>query len=181
MGPASVPRQRWLRVAAALAVVAVASITAWTLGHRQGAQALLDGYMAGNEWVEPSPRAVAADEQRIVLHLASGDIERLRRSLDQAELILAGFEYSSHPPQVELIANGEGLNLFRTDTTPFAARIEQLRSNYPSLGLVACARGIERLRDAGIEVEILPGVDTGSVAIERIYTRMRQGWRYEEI
>jgi hypothetical protein len=28
---------------------------------------------------------------------------------------------------------------------------------------------------------LLPGVDTGSIAIERIYTRVRQGWSYEEI
>lgn len=173
-------RTRMFGFAAVLALVAIASLASWHAGQRHGANAVIDDYVVRSEWVRPVPRGVV-DHERIVLHLSSKDTTLMQRSLDQAELILAGFEYNSNPPEVELIANGDGLDLFRADVTPFAERIDSLRRSYPSLGLFACARTIERLALQGIDVTVLPGVDTGSVAIERIYTRMRQGWIYEDI
>ena len=173
-------RARVSGVAAMLAVIAVATLASWHAGQRHGANAVIDDYVIRNEWVQPVASGTV-DHQRIVLHLSSKDTTMMQRSLDQAELILAGFEYNAHPPEVELIANGDGLDLFREGVTPFADRIDALQKSYPSLGLFACARAIERLALQGMDVTMLPGVDTGSVAIERIYTRMRQGWIYEEI
>jgi intracellular sulfur oxidation DsrE/DsrF family protein len=173
-------RLRPVRIAVVMALIAIASVASWYAGQRFGANAVIDDYVVRSDWVQPA-NATAADRERVILHLSSKDMAQMQRSLDQAELILAGFEYNADAPAVELIANGDGLELFRRDVTPFADRIEALRRSYPSLGLFACARAIERLSLQGINVSMLPGVDTGSVAIERIYTRMRQGWNYEEI
>ena len=173
-------RFRAIPWAAAAALIAIVGAASWFAGQRSGANAVIDDYVVRSDWVLPS--ATADDErQRIVLHLASDDPAEMERSLDQAELILAGFEYNGSAPEVELIANGQGLTLFRNDVTPFAERIGALQRDYPSLRLYACARTIERLALQGVGVVLLPGVDTGSIAIERIYTRLRQGWSYEEI
>ncbi len=165
---------------AAAALVAIVGSAGWFAGQRAGAKAVIDDYVVRSDRVRPSTWA-GGERQRIVLHLASDDLALMQRSLDQAELILAGFEYNANAPEVELIANGQGLALFRSGVTPFAERIDALQRDYPSLGLFACARTIERLTQQGIDVDFLPGVDTSSIAIERIYTRTRQGWSYEEI
>jgi len=178
----TVERRRYeaIPLAAAAALIAIVGIASWFGGQRAGANAVIDGYDVRSEWVRPAT-ATGSERQRIVLHLASDDPALMQRSLDQAELILAGFEYNANAPKVELIANGQGLALFRSGVSPFAERIDALQRDYPSLGLFACARTIERLAQQGIDVDFLPGVDTGSIAIERIYTRTRQGWSYEEI
>ncbi len=173
-------RLRALPLAAAAALIAIVGVASWFAGQRSGANAIIDDYVVRSDRLRPATTA-GAERQRIVLHLASDDLGQMQRSLDQAELILAGFEYNANAPEVELIANGPGLALFRSDVSPFVERIDALQRDYPSLGLFACARTIERLAQQGIDVDLLPGVDTGSMAIERIYTRTRQGWSYEEI
>ncbi len=174
------PRFQAIRLAAAVTLIAIVGAASWFAGQRSGANAVIDDYVVRSDWVLPSARA-EDERQQIVLHLASDDPAEMERSLDQAELILAGFEYNANAPEVELIANGDGLALFRSGVTPFAERIVDLQHDYPSLRLFACARTLERLALQGVDVALLPGVDTGSIAIERIYTRVRQGWSYEEI
>ena len=142
-------RFRAIPWAAAAALIAIVGAASWFAGQRSGANAVIDDFVVRSDWVLPSARA-EDERQRIVLHLASDDPAEMERSLDQAELILAGFEYNGNAPEVELIANGQGLTLFRNDVTPFAERIGALQRDYPSLRLYACARTIERLALQGV-------------------------------
>jgi intracellular sulfur oxidation DsrE/DsrF family protein len=40
---------------------------------------------------------------------------------------------------------------------------------------------VERLREKGIEVRLLPGTRVASSALDQIVTRMGQGWSYVRI
>jgi intracellular sulfur oxidation DsrE/DsrF family protein len=56
-----------------------------------------------------------------------------------------------------------------------------LRAEHPNLALVACGQTVERLREKGIEVRLLPGTRVASSALDQIVTRMGQGWSYVRI
>ncbi len=83
--------------------------------------------------------------------------------------------------EVELVANRGGLKMLRSDTSPHADRIARLRAEHPNLALIACGQTIERLRDSGVEVRLLPGTRVVSSALDQIVTRMSEGWNYVRI
>ena len=131
-----------------------------------------DGGMA------PAGPALATNSDTWLLHVASSDPAHMQRALDRAEELMTGLGASAHR-QVEIVANEGGLNLLRSDTTPFANRIRQLAEQ--DVLFFACNRAIERLREQGVEVHLVPEADTRYSALDRVVHRMQQGWTYEKI
>lgn len=127
------------------------------------------------------PRSLAAlfatEPARILIHLDSGRSEQMDAALDLAEAYLA----RAGGAQVEVIANLHGLELLRTDTTPYADRIAQLKARHAQVGFVACGQTISRLRGVGVEVELVPEAAVARTAIEHVADRVQQGWTYLKI
>jgi intracellular sulfur oxidation DsrE/DsrF family protein len=113
--------------------------------------------------------------------LAAWDEQRARIALDDAEGLLRTAQETAQPIVVELVANAGGLDLLRAGVSPHAYRIARLRAEHPNLALVACGQTVERLRERGIEVRLLPGTRVASSALDQIVTRMGQGWSYVRI
>jgi len=81
--------------------------------------------------------------------------------------------------QVEIIANEQGLNLLRSDITPYAEQITALQRN--NVVFYACSKTIERLEEKGVKVELVPYANPDYTALDRVVTRMQAGWKYEKI
>jgi intracellular sulfur oxidation DsrE/DsrF family protein len=82
---------------------------------------------------------------------------------------------------VEIVANGGGLDLLREGVSAYPQRIARLRGTYPGLALVACGQTVQRLRDGGADVQLLPGTSIASSALDQVVLRMQQGWAYVKI
>jgi len=124
-----------------------------------------------------NPQAVAAMESYI-LHVVSGDPAQMKRALQQAEELLSTAE-PGKPRQVEFVANEQGLNLLRSDVTPFAEEISVLASE--QVIFYACSRAIERLEEKGVEVKLVPQAVPGYTALDRVVERLQDGWQYIKI
>jgi uncharacterized protein len=126
-------------------------------------------------------RAVALsqtiDQNKIILHLDSGDAGRLNTVLDLADRLLA----RQPAARIEIVVNSYGLDLLRADVTPLAARIEDMGRRHANLSFVACGQTVARLKRDGVKVELLPVAFTASSAINEIMTRMGQGWVYVKV
>jgi uncharacterized protein len=121
------------------------------------------------------------DEGKIILHVASGGAERFKAALDEAEQLSLSRDKAGHPLQVELIANGSGLDLLRADASPYADRIRSLREAHANLRFLACNLAIENLRGKGVEVRLLPQAAVAPSALDQIMKRLRQGWLYIQV
>lgn len=128
-----------------------------------------------------SARAPLAGVEHIVLHLSAGSPQAGAAALDRAEGLLGAARAAQRQVSVEIVANSDGLSLLRLGVSPHAQRVASLQRDYPDLALVACGQTAQRLRDAGIEVRLLPGVTEASSALDQIVQRMRQGWDYVKI
>ncbi len=130
-----------------------------------------------------NPEAVArkGETAHLILHLADWDAGRADAALSDAEGLLRAAQVSGRTIEVELVANRGGLKMLRSDTSPHADRIARLRAEHPNLALIACGQTIERLRDSGVEVRLLPGTRVVSSALDQIVTRMSEGWNYVRI
>jgi intracellular sulfur oxidation DsrE/DsrF family protein len=141
------------------------------------------GWFAHEEYDEnwiPGPQleAIRSQGSRVVLHLTSDDPAQLASALRKAEQLASTRDRKGHPLQVEVIANGTGIQLLqaRADQAGQVAAIRAAHQN--NLHLVACALAIEKAQERGLEVTLLPEVDVVPNAVDRIAARLNQGWRY---
>jgi intracellular sulfur oxidation DsrE/DsrF family protein len=126
----------------------------------------------------PAEPAVHADAVHVILHVGTAAVARSPAVLDRAEGILETGRASGRSLAVEIVANGGGLKLLIENTSAQAARLRAQRAAYPELVLVACGQTVQRLREGGAGVRLLPGTVTASSALDQIVLRMQQGWTY---
>lgn len=153
--------------AAALLLFAVGTFTGMALqGPARDTAQLAGAQGAGQEY------------KRVVIHISSADIDRMEQALDDAEQLLTGYRDQPERVQLEVVANAEGLELLRSDRTPYAERIRHLARQFSNLSFLACSRSIEKLHLRGIDVHLLPEARVIPGALEEIVDRLQEGWVY---
>lgn len=160
--------RRWLHALAASLLLAIGTISGWFVHGRSDTEQLLTGQIS----------TIRADGGRVVLHLFSDDPARMEAALRTAERLASARDLSGRPFRVEFLANGPGLHLLREGGSPYAGRVAALHDAYDNLRLVACQEAMGRLRERGIEVTLLPGVEEATSAEGELAARLTQGWRY---
>ena len=165
------PLRRWMAVAAAGAVF---SLAGW-FGHAWwGADPQRDpaaGYALRGDWR-------SLDRNHVLVHVSSGRSEALAAALDEVEDALRSARAARRGIEIEIVVNGTGLDLLRTGITPYAARVAAMRAEYPNLGFVACGQTLQRLREQGLAVELLPGTEVAPSALDQVVKRLQTGWVY---
>lgn len=166
--------RRWLAVAA-VALVGLGLGGGWLARDRAAAPS--ESMIA---WLSRHPMAVrqVASTDRILLHVSSSSPERVSNLLDEAEGMLNAARAAHRPVAVEIVANGSGLDILRADVSQYAQRIEALHAHFPNLTLVACGLTMQRLRDQGVDVRLIPNTVVSTSALDQILKRIREGWTY---
>ena len=123
-----------------------------------------------------SPTVVAAENY--ILHVTSGKPEQMKLALQQARALLSASE-PDNPHRVEIVANERGLDLLRSDKTLFSQEIRELA--HDKVVFYACSKAIQRLEEKGIVVQLVPEATPGFTALDRVVTRMNDGWQYVKI
>lgn len=118
------------------------------------------------------------DARRLVLHVGDPDRARFENTLDEVHGMLKAAQGRGQRMELEILANGTGLNLLRVKTSPVADKLAQLQAEFPELSLVACGQGLNRLQGQGDDIRLVPGVVTADSALDEIVRRMDQGWAY---
>jgi intracellular sulfur oxidation DsrE/DsrF family protein len=119
-----------------------------------------------------------AQSDTYLLHVTTSDPERMQMALRRADELMNGPD-ATDARRVEIVANESGLDLLRSDVTPYAAQIRALAEQ--DVLFFACTRAIERLEERGIQVKLLPEAITEYSALDRVVLRMQQGWEYVRI
>ncbi len=130
----------------------------------------------------PAPKTGQAAPAKVLIHVNDGDAARLGRALDEIEQLVQYYRASNQNSRVEVIINGEGLALVRSDVSPHAARVERMQQEYDNLAFVACQNTIDRLkREKGITAQLLPGVVVIDSGVAQLMRRQHQGWAYIQV
>lgn len=141
------------------------------------------GWLAHDEYDESAIPAsqlktIQTNGNRVVLHVVSGDLREIDTALRKAEQLASARDRTGTLIQVELVANGGGIRMFQAGNTPLAQRVAAIRGRHDNLKLVACNEAMDRLRERGVEFDVMPDVEVVPSAVEEIAHRLNQGWRY---
>ena len=123
-----------------------------------------------------SAAVMAAD--RYLLHITSGEPDDMKAALQKATSLLENSNNSAGI-QLEIVANEGGLNLLRSDITPFAEEVAYLANR--DVVFYACARAIERLEEQGVTVRLVPEAHSDYTALDRVVKQLQDGWTYVKI
>jgi len=156
-----------------LAALLVAGIAAGWAGHALLGSGDASG-LAGRG--AAALHEISADH--VLVHVSSGSRETLATALDEVEDLLRSARSAGRKIEVEIVANSSGLDLLRVNASPYLTRVAALRREYPNLSFVACHQTIERLREKGVAVELLPGVQVAPSALDQVVKRLQGGWVY---
>jgi len=120
----------------------------------------------------------AAASENYILHVSSGDPDKMKAALKKAQALLSSGGPDAHH-KVEVVANEQGLDLLRSDVTHFRNEISYLASE--RVVFYACSKTIQRLQEKGVEVKLVPEAVQGFTALDRVVLRMHEGWQYIKI
>lgn len=126
-------------------------------------------------------KPVSLQEDKILLHISSADLNKLDFLLTKTEKLLTDSRNSQNPLNIEVIANSKGIDLLRKSTTPYAQRIKNLQNQYSNLQFIACKNTLQRLQKNGQSVQMIDGVKADTPALDSIINRIDQGWTYVKI
>jgi intracellular sulfur oxidation DsrE/DsrF family protein len=124
---------------------------------------------------------IGAESQKFIVHVGSSNPVRLKTALDETESLLDSYRRSNRKLQVEIVANGGGVDLLRADVSPYAKRIGMMQEKYPNLDFMACAQTIKKLQEKGVDVKLLPHTGVASSALDQITLRLKQDWVYIKV
>jgi len=123
----------------------------------------------------------AEEPSKIIVQVSNSNPVRLKAALDETENLLGTYKRANRQLSVEIIANGGGVDLLRSDVSPYKNRIGLMKAKYPNLEFLACSQTISKLQKKGIIVRLLPNTGVASSAAEEINKRLLQGWDYVRI
>ena len=132
--------------------------------------------------VHIAPVVSAAHEIKVLFHLNSDHPERVQGVLDEAEALLKFYRSIGQIARVQVIVNGDGLNLLRADKSPDPERVSAMQKTYDNLSFAACQNTIDRLkREQGVIAQLLPGATVVDSGVAQIILRQQQGWIYIQV
>lgn len=171
----------WMGLVAASALFALAG---W-FGHAEwNRPAVLDSasaYALRGDWHALRSDWGSLAGGKVLVHVSAAGRETLGGALDEIEDLLREARREGRAIEVEIVANGPGLDILRADDGSFAPRLAALRRDYPALSLVACRQTIERRAARGERVELAPAVTVAPSALHEVVEKLRQGWIYVRV
>jgi len=115
----------------------------------------------------------------MVIHVDQNDPAVMKMALANAENLIAYYEDKGEEVDVEFVANGPGLHMLRSDTSPVKDRIAALSRKRGTVSFKGCGNTIRgQSRDEEKAVTLIPEASIVPAGIGRILERQEQGWAY---
>ncbi|MFI9655282.1 hypothetical protein ABGV17_11205, partial [Guyparkeria sp. GHLCS8-2] len=136
-------RSGWGKSAlAATVLLGVGLVAGWAGG------AMLQAGQWGGSSEGMAGLGVQKQAARVILHVGSSDTNKMDDALDTAESLL-GSGGSQQDFKLQILANSDGVDLLRTQTSPYAQRINNMIREHPNVEFTVCGQSLSRLKRRG--------------------------------
>jgi intracellular sulfur oxidation DsrE/DsrF family protein len=142
------------------------------------------GLLAGVSAVTAAgSRTAASKEDRlvdgVVILIDSNEAYVMGHAISYSANLAKHFAERGARLQIEVVANGKGIEVFRADKTRLAEPLATLRQSLPNLTYSMCAssKAIAEAKEQ-ISIPLLPGATLVPFGIGRVVDLQLQGWAY---
>ncbi|MHB8454609.1 MAG: hypothetical protein ACYDDO_07875 [Acidiferrobacterales bacterium] len=125
--------------------------------------------------------SLASQEIKVLFHLNSGNPAHMKEVLDETESLLNLYKRTHQEARVEVITNGDGLNLLLAGRSPYPGRVSAMLKRYKNLQFAACLNTLDRFNDQGVKTRLLPGAIVIDSGVAQIIRLQQEGWIYVQV
>lgn len=126
-----------------------------------------------------APKTPATAPYRIALHVDDNDAARMGLALNNVKNIIEDFKKSGQKVEIEVVTYGPGLHMFREDTSPVKARVQEMSLAYPNVKFAACQNTQANMAKAeNKQIVLIPEVKLVPSGVVHLVELQRKGWAY---
>lgn len=129
----------------------------------------------------PAAAADAGKGHRVVFQVDTSDPATMNQTLNNATNVVDHYRAKNEEVEIDIVAFGPGLNMYRADKSPVADRIKHFADyGFPSkIQFSACNNTKTAMEKAeGHAIELLPQSTVVPSGVVQIMERQEQGWSY---
>jgi intracellular sulfur oxidation DsrE/DsrF family protein len=119
------------------------------------------------------------DVFKVALHVDDNDAAKMNLTLNNVQNIISDFKKSGRKIDIQVVTYGPGLHMFREDTSPVKARIQEISLANPNVTFAAC--GNTQLNMAKAEKKDIPLISEAKLVpsgVVHLVELQRQGYAY---
>ncbi len=125
------------------------------------------------------PALAQGVNHKIVFHVDENDAKLMNMTLNNVQNVTNYFESIGDTVEIQVVAYGPGLNMFRADTSPVADRIATMSLSIDNLTFAACGNTMRKMEEAsGNPVELLDEAEVVTSGVVQIVLLQEAGWSY---
>jgi intracellular sulfur oxidation DsrE/DsrF family protein len=132
--------------------------------------------------VESTPAKAASKTHKISLQIDQNDPTVMNLALNNIANIATYYSGIADETQIELVAYGPGLHIFRADTSPVKDRLISIKQSLPDVIFSACNNtkvGMEKAE--GHPIEIVPQARLVPAGVVRLVELQETGYAYIKV
>ena len=116
---------------------------------------------------------------RVVFQLNENDEAAMRHAISNSVNLSNAYREKNEPIDIEIVAYGAGINMFRMDTSPVREALQFLHVNNPNIAFIVCGntKAIMEKKE-GHPIMFIDGVRVVPFGIVRIVELQEAGWSY---
>lgn len=116
---------------------------------------------------------------RIVFQVNSDDPATMKHAIANAVNATNYYKEKNETTEIEIVAYGPGLHMFRTDTSPVKDLLQYLRANIPGIAFTACGNTQKIMENReGHPLSFVEGAKVVPAGIVRVIELQEAGWAY---
>lgn len=126
-----------------------------------------------------SAQGKADDTYKVALHVDDNDAAKMNLTLNNVNNIVADFKKSGRKIDIQVVTYGPGLHMFRDDTSPVKARIQEIALANPNVTFAACGNTQTNMSKAEKkEIKLISEAKLVPSGVVHLVELQRQGYAY---
>lgn len=125
------------------------------------------------------PAFAEGQNHRVAFHVDQNDPKLMNLVLNNVQNVNKYYESIGDTVEIQVVAYGPGLNMYREDTSPVADRIATISLELDGITFAACGNTLHKMEaKAGGTVPLLSEAEVVPSGVVQLITLQEQGWTY---